>query len=354
MSKMVLCANCFPVKGYTRSIICDVIRYKYDFIPNSMYIFLKNYNRTDLEVLKATLSPDQRVIVESYIDFLLDRDYIFFTDNPEYFPEVEIAWDESSVVTNAIVDFDEHSQHSLNKIVSELNHLRCNALEIRTFFPKNAAEIEAITQSLSESSLRSVQFILAYHEEYTRSYFQNLMKKNQRLMSVVIHSTPDPELFKENPENYNIFFITNPIESEAHCGAISNFNFASNISLFMESQFYNNCLNRKISIDKRGFIKNCPSMQNDFGHHFDVTLSMALDVPEFKELWSVKKDDINICKDCEFRYICTDCRAYTQYNSSHLGKPLKCNYDPYAAVWETEKSPFSTAMASPADTAISI
>ena len=51
--------------------------------------------------------------------------------------------------------------------------------------------------------------------------------------------------------------------------------------------------------------------------------------PEFKKVWSVNKDQIKICRDCEFRYMCSDCRAYTEDPKDIYSKPLKCGYDPY-------------------------
>ena len=39
-------------------------------------------------------------------------------------------------------------------------------------------------------------------------------------------------------------------------------------------------------------------------------------------------------KDCKFRYICTDCRAYLANPNDMYSKPLKCNYNPYSATWE--------------------
>jgi len=57
-------------------------------------------------------------------------------------------------------------------------------------------------------------------------------------------------------------------------------------------------------------IKNCPSMKESFGNIKDTTLEEALNKHGFKKYWNIKKDDVTKCKDCEFRYICTDCRAY--------------------------------------------
>lgn len=44
-------------------------------------------------------------------------------------------------------------------------------------------------------------------------------------------------------------------------------------------------------------------------------------------------DQIHICKDCEFRHICTDCRAYIEDPDDIYSKPLKCGYNPYTGEW---------------------
>lgn len=56
--------------------------------------------------------------------------------------------------------------------------------------------------------------------------------------------------------------------------------------------------------------------------------------PGFKKYWNIKKDDMTKCKDCEFRYICTDCRAYLEDPDDIYSAPLKCGYDPYTGKWE--------------------
>lgn len=104
--------------------------------------------------------------------------------------------------------------------------------------------------------------------------------------------------------------------------------------MFAESKSYNSCLNRKISIDINGNIKNCPSMPQSFGNIRDTTLQEAIEHKDFKKYWSITKDQIDVCKDCEFRYICTDCRAYKENPEDDYSKPLKCGYSPYTNKWE--------------------
>ena len=89
----------------------------------------------------------------------------------------------------------------------------------------------------------------------------------------------------------------------------------------------------KVSVDQNGNIKNCPSMKETFGNIKDTTLSEAIEKPGFKKYWDINKDKIHVCKDCEFRYICTDCRAYVEDPEDILSKPLKCGYNPYTGEW---------------------
>lgn len=137
---------------------------------------------------------------------------------------------------------------------------------------------------------------------------------------------------------FDIQWIKNDIKSFKHCGVVDSKYFYTNLKNFTESIHHNSCLNRKISIDINGDIKNCPSMPESYGNIKDTTLEEAINKPGFKKYWNVTKDDIEVCKDCEFRYICTDCRAYTErtkYSDEglDLSKPLKCGYNPYTNEW---------------------
>ncbi|MEM9823198.1 MAG: hypothetical protein AAF985_19110, partial [Bacteroidota bacterium] len=81
-------------------------------------------------------------------------------------------------------------------------------------------------------------------------------------------------------------------------------------------------------------IKNCPSLPNTYGHIANTTLAEALNQDEFKKVWNINKDQISVCKDCEFRHVCTDCRAYLEKPNDPYSKPLKCGYDPYTNKWQ--------------------
>ena len=75
-------------------------------------------------------------------------------------------------------------------------------------------------------------------------------------------------------------------------------------------------------------------MKESFGNIKATTLVEALNKEGFKKYWNITKDKIKICQDCQFRYVCTDCRAYIEDPSDKYSKPLKCGYDPNTGKWE--------------------
>lgn len=123
-----------------------------------------------------------------------------------------------------------------------------------------------------------------------------------------------------------------------HCGAIHLKSLLRpRPNLFAELHHFNGCLNRKVSLRADGSICNCPSMRASFGA--DVSkLADVVRSPEFQKPWRLNKDRFETCHGCEFRYVCTDCRAYLESDLS-LGKPARCSYDPATGIWAGSETP---------------
>ena len=52
----------------------------------------------------------------------------------------------------------------------------------------------------------------------------------------------------------------------------------------------------------------------------------------FRNLWNINKDNIEICKDCEFRYCCPDNRLPIIQGNRVLFEE-DCLYNPYTNTW---------------------
>ena len=287
-----------------------------------------------LEEIKKDFDFDEHSNVDRYINWLLNEEIAFLTECPEYFPITELHWKSPTAIANAVIDNYIFTQHNYSLIIKQLKDLRCLHLEIRFFDSNTLAQLTEILNTTDQSTLKSIDILLKYQTNIKQILNLNeLLFQYKRINNVFIHSTPEHLLAEMNTDN-NLFFTAQTITDETHCGIVNQLNFSSNIQLFTESVNFNNCLNRKISIDGNGHIKNCPSMQVNYGHINDTALIHVIEDDNFRKLWDINKDQINICQDCEFRYICTDCRAYLKDNTNLFSKPLKCNYDPYVGEWK--------------------
>jgi radical SAM protein with 4Fe4S-binding SPASM domain len=96
---------------------------------------------------------------------------------------------------------------------------------------------------------------------------------------------------------------------------------------FFYNQHFNACLGQQIAIDCGGEIKTCLWSNNILGTICKDNLKDLIVLGIFDEYWELTKDKIDVCRDCEFRYVCSDCRVND--DDSITKKPGFCDYDPY-------------------------
>lgn len=326
---------CRIVTGCTKSVIYDLQRSKNRYIPNDLANILLNHNRNKIKEVLASISSEFHNILLENISLLIDEEYVFLTETPERFPAMSLEWDEPSQISNAIIENGEwlKDKKTYQKL-SELNILGCKHIEIRIYNKISISEMFSILALIQKVEFLSIDVIAHYPLDFHLESVSEFILKNYNLHNFIIFNSPiSKKISGEDSDFGTVVLTTNSLESRIHCGAIHLKNFNDNIKFFTESLHHNSCLNRKISIDAEGNIKNCPSMKESFGNIRDTTLSEAIEKPGFKNYWDTNKDKIHVCKDCEFRYICTDCRAYVEDPEDILSKPLKCGYNPYTGEW---------------------
>lgn len=325
----ILFACCIPVKGAKRSIICDVQRREYIKIPNALYIILTEYKDRSIGWIKNQFDTKGQQIISAYFDQLIEREYGFISPSYKEFPKLNLnPLNDPKIISNAIVDYSEESNHDIHDIIDQLSVFFCDALEIRFFCLKPIQFIQEIVSATEHSSLRYLQLLLKDSDELNESFLLDLMDKSPRLRTITVHSSRENKTVEE--KDFLIYYTTEIIDTEDCCGNCSPFYFSINYNTFIEAQKFNSCLNRKISVDSNGNIKNCPSMKKSYGKVKDKLLQEVVTDKDFRAIWSINKNEIEVCRDCEYRYICQDCRAYTMDDQSIYSKPSKCTYDPYS------------------------
>lgn len=329
-----LFANCIPVKGYKRSIVYDLQRSDFSFIPNELFELLTDYKHLSKAELKD-LYPDDGETIDEYYSFLIQKEYGFWCSREELnsFPDLQLTWTSPSLITNAILDIGNH-EYDLKKVITELEDLGCKDIEVRIFTIKPLSFIEKILKLTDNTRFKSIRLVVKYNVSISEEDYERLLISHLRISQIVVNSSPfQKELVAKVKIRSEVLFTKEIIESSAHCGIIHVGFFSVNSSVFRESKNYNSCLNQKISIDIDGNIKNCPSMETTYGNIIDTSLHSALFQSRFKDLWNISKDQVKVCRDCEFRHMCSDCRVYIMDSNDLYSKPSKCNYNPYTASW---------------------
>lgn len=326
-------AHCIPVRGARRSTLCDLQRGTYRLIPNALYDVLTTCRDLTRPEIEAAFGEGSAPVLDAYFGFLEEHELGWWCDEPECFPPMELDWDAPSRVTHAIIDVGDESSHDFASLIPQLEALGCKSLQLRVFVPWTLREVERVLALTDRGALRSVELLLPHTEETRDEALFELQRAHPRLLSLFVHGASERRVAALPNFINTVVYRTEAVTSREHCGEVHPAYFVTNLYAFTEARKHNSCLNRKISVDQRGEIRNCPSMPRSFGNAATTPLHAALEHPAFREAWAVTKDQVETCRDCEFRYVCTDCRAYVRDSGEAHPKPAKCGYDPYTAEW---------------------
>ncbi len=96
------------------------------------------------------------------------------------------------------------------------------------------------------------------------------------------------------------------------------------------------CWNGKVAITSSGDVIPCVFARDlVVGNVLKSGLKDILSSRELKDLWRITLDDVEVCKDCEYRYACFDCRALPYSITKNLFARLPaCAYNPYSGQWK--------------------
>lgn len=117
----------------------------------------------------------------------------------------------------------------------------------------------------------------------------------------------------------------------------------ANFNPITEAQFIKNysghsCWQGKINITCDGYITPCIMGNNFVDKKFNIKkneIRQIIDEYLIPKFWTISKDFIKECRDCEYRYVCNDCRPICAEKDDIYFKGILCNYNPYLGEWKT-------------------
>ena len=322
----VVHANCRAIKGANRIAIYDLNGKIFLLDKSNEELVDRVFSRNHVSRKEMSLSSE----LLSMCNFLEGKKLGIWT-HPEIadsLSPINFNYVPPTIITNSVIDIVGEEKY-YQKFIIELAELNCPFVQIRFYPTTDLKVVKEIAECIQVNELPSVQFLIPYANiDSFFSEINQLVLQNSRISEIIVYGLPQQLAKPMNGLSQIIKTTTDSFTNSNDCGCIGSQYFIPSVEFFNESLKYNNCLNRKISLTTDGFLKNCPSLPLNYGHITNTSLIDVVHTNEFQFWWHIKKDDIKICNKCEFRYMCSDCRAFTIDSKDIYSKPAKCNYDP--------------------------
>ncbi|MDN5211024.1 grasp-with-spasm system SPASM domain peptide maturase [Fulvivirgaceae bacterium BMA12] len=342
----VLFSCCRLVKGASRSLIADSQRRSLDLIPNILAEIIEQHQGKTVDEIIAVYGGENAAFIKKYFSFLEEKEYIFYTtkDRVKYFPPLTTSWEYPGLLTNAIIDYGKKTAPHFEKMVRALDAMNCFAVQLRFFSEIDKPTLERVLTLFDKTRIADLQLLLtdASNGSTNDTYLKDLLGKFLRIGSLNVFNADKEKTVDAaaatDSRKINYHSVSFHPENVSYEKTIEGFQRNNHLNVFNESHHFNLYFNKKIYINEAGEIKNAPHTEEVFGNVETDKMIEVVHSPDFQKYWKVKKDDIEICKDCEFRYMCVDPRIPIEGRGGNYYFEIPCNYDPYAASWHENEA----------------
>lgn len=94
-------------------------------------------------------------------------------------------------------------------------------------------------------------------------------------------------------------------------------------------------MNQYCSINEHGEVKNYLTHKKTFGDAKNDCIESIINSEEFQRQWNISNDKIEKCKECQFRYICSN-QSEVVLKKGKYFKIDNCGFNPRENKWDNE------------------
>ena len=220
----------------------------------------------------------------------------FIHPEPELYTDMPLEWHCSSPIQRAVVDFEDRS-YELAHIAAQLDRVLCESLELRLNVPL------AVQVFISEclgwfagTTVRSIHLVIDY--KAAKDFVDVLAESCTRLTAVSLCNAPVDG--KKMLRGVRIAYHRKSILALDR--VIAKKPLIVQRRFFCEALHFNPYFNRKVVIDKSGFLRNDLYQRAHFGNVQSTDLIQLPKDDSFTELWHACADKVLPLKHDPLRY----------------------------------------------------
>jgi hypothetical protein len=321
MKKWKIHQNIFFTKGFNRTLVFDSLLSSIKFIPNDLY---------DILLSKKFILTEGDVELE-YFQFLKDNNYIFSdtVKNLERFTELSNDFSINFDFGICVIELSDITGQNIYKLIeNDDEYTRINQFNFIFGDYTTENSILKFVDYIDNYEVDLIELTIIDDFEHVDFLFTLLNNKNRMF---VINNFLKKEIDLSNSEHTNRSISSLDIKS---------LKIYPNLYSYFESKKFNIYFYNKIYINQNSEIKN----SNNSDYVFEklekiekINTIKILQDKEFTRYWYSIKEETLVCKDCEFRNLCSDNRIPKLNEDNKWYHENECEYNPYISKWNDEE-----------------
>ncbi len=167
---------------------------------------------------------------------------------------------------------------------------------------------------------------------------ESMIKETQELVAEMGFPYNHPDVLRPKGRGDNPA-ITPSKETTVQYGLMTAPSFTVDRDTLSRYLSGHSCLLGKIAITDTGDVLPCIFSRNlVVGNIQESLLKDVVTGQKLEVVWKSTKDNVLVCRDCEYRYVCFDCRPLSEGVNRGRGEYLsapypRCTYNPYTGEW---------------------
>jgi radical SAM protein with 4Fe4S-binding SPASM domain len=309
-------SNIITVKGYNRALLVDLEYSEFKFIPNSLSDFIDELRLFPIEEIKDKYKHESETF-NDYINFLDKYKYFTKTNEITKFPKLNLNWDKPSLITSINIKYT--GSYNILEVFELAYKLNSPSIKIEV---SNESDLLYIIDKIIFEKINTIEFVI---QKCSINVLKEIVKYPKLTHIFLGGSFGIDEREFDHEKIYSYDGLT--------FRSFETFN--ASMDYFTEAMSYNPYYNKKIFIDDKGkltvgsFVIEIEDIKSNKFNLKEI-IKKSKNVSE----WGVSKSQIEVCKDCEFRFICQDDRKTKEGSSNNYYFDSECNYNPYIGKWK--------------------
>lgn len=308
-------------EGYSRAIIQDYHRHKTHLIPLNLSQLIQKYNSIiKVDYLMQLLQDDKNQLYKEYFEFLVENDLIFSVEekNKNLYPPISLKYDVPFHIDSLTILISKRNHYDI--YASFKNGLFDNIYCISILFCDDISSLE-MDELINIIISTETRYLHVVHNSAANQSDILRENKNPLIAEIPVDFSVDSSIFSNN--KYREFPF-----------------FHNEFYLYVETLRFNSYFHKRIYIDDKGYLRNTPETPNTGIHINDISscneLFDLVDSRKFSKYGYIPKCKIEVCRCCEYRYMCVDNRIPIK-EGKRWAYTDSCTYNPYICLWKGQE-----------------